>query len=79
MFELIGNGHLLGRMFLGLPAGGNQQANICQRRARFLRRHRRVQHIDKMPNDILFFAQHRATRRFSRVSCEHGLDLQRIE
>ena len=79
VLELVGDGHRLRRMLVGLPARGREQANILQSRVCLLRCHRRVQKIDEMFDDVLFLAKYRTPRWLGRMCREYGLDQHRVE
>ena len=74
VFEFVGNRHSLGWMFVSLPARCRQQTNIFEGGAGFLRRHRGVQHVNEVSDDILLLAQYRAPCRLGRVRREHRFD-----
>jgi len=79
VFEFIRDRHLLGRVFIGLPAGGCQQANVLQRGVGFLWGHCRIQQIDEVLDDVLFFAKNGPPGRLGWVGGKNRLDRQRVK
>ena len=79
VLEFVGDGHVLGGVLVGLPAGRDQQADVLQCRVEFLRRHRRVDHVHEVADDLLFLAQDRSPRRLRRMRREHRFDAQRVD
>ena len=79
MLQFIRHRHVLGRVLGGLPASGHLEFDVLDARPLFLHGHRRVQHVDKPPHDMLFLAQNRASRRLSWVCGEYGFDTNTIK
>ncbi len=57
VLELVEHGHLLRRVFIGLPDGGDIGPDAFEAGSRFLWCQRRVLHFDHAPHDVLLLAQ----------------------
>ena len=79
VLKFVSHCHLLGWMLVSLPTSRRQQADVLHGSIGFLWRHGRVQQVDQMFDDVLFFAQHRASCRLCRVRRENRFYHQRIE
>ena len=79
LLALIAHGQPLARQLLGLPGGGELDADAAPEIARLLRRQHRIEPVEQMLRHPLLLAQQRAAGRLHGVSGEHRLDAQAAE
>ena len=79
LLALIAHGQPLARQLLGLPGGGELDADAAPQIARILRRQHRVEPVEQVLRDPLLLAQQRAAGRLHGMRGEHRLDAQAAE
>ena len=76
MLKFVGDSAYPGRMFVGLPDGGDVVADIFEISGDLARRQQGILHVDESPDDILLAAQDGAAGWFGGVSRKYRLEFQ---